>query len=381
MSDTEQKKPSLERLLLIQMLYSFVVAAMAVIVPLYLLEQKVDITWIGLILSIGPISFMVIRVTFASMADEIGTKAIAAIYSASNIISILLYLLIASPVGFAFATLAEGVRASGFWAIARTEMFEANGTHDPGKSLAHFSNMRQLADGLGRLMIGFVLTYLAFQGAFLLMLFFSLILVVLTLTNNERQNGKIHIGADTFKHIFKERPKEFWYSSFLQLLIWLPINMLIVFLIPIYLSSSLRMGYYEVGMLLAVFSLANAVFGILFMRLNFSKWILLFFTALSAPALVLFPLMPGLSLPLLFVLAIGGGCGIIMGEYMLLNRVYHSPDVSTDIGVIYAPLKIAEFLFLSLGGFAIMQFGFAPLFFVLAVSITLFVLLGRNGFR
>lgn len=172
----------MRKLLLVNVLYSFIVACLAVIVPLYLLEQKVDIALIGLILSAGPLSFLVIRILFATMADEIGTKTIAIIYSISNLAAIGLYALVISPLGFAAATVAEAVRASAFWAIARTEVIQRSGNGDAGHMLAHFSNMRQLADGIGRLCIGFILAALAFQGSFILFFVISAALLLLVLS-------------------------------------------------------------------------------------------------------------------------------------------------------------------------------------------------------
>jgi hypothetical protein len=92
---------------------------------------------------------------------------------------------------------------------------------------------------------------------------------------------------------------------------------------------------------------------------------------------VLFPLTGKDGLLLLSILAIGTGCTNIVGEYILVDQVFRSKDVNTDIGVLYAPLKVVEFLFLSLGGFAIANFGFTPLFFVLALSLALFVVFAR----
>lgn len=369
--------PSLQRLLLIHMLYSFVVAAMALMVPLYLLEQKVDVALIGIILSFGPLSFMVIRVLFASMADEIGTKAIATVHSASNLAAILLYMFVISPLGFAAATLAEGVRASGFWAISRAEIFEVDGDIDHRRALARFSNMRQLADGLGRLAIGFALTFIAFQGAFAFMLVLSTVLFYLVITNKEKSTGRMHVDKNTFGRIFQGRPPTFWHAALLQLLLWLPYNMLSGFLLPLYLISVLGMGYHDAGILLACLSIATAVFALIFMRLGFSKKNLLLLSMVSVPALVLFPAAGSPGLALLVVLAIGTGCTNIVGEYILVDQICRSKNVNTDIGVLYAPLKMVEFFFLSMGGFVIAQYGFTPLFAVLALSLGLFVVLAK----
>ncbi|MFH0737244.1 MAG: MFS transporter [Candidatus Micrarchaeota archaeon] len=380
MEEQERKTSDsgLNRLLAAHMLYSFVAAALAVLVPLYLLEMDVDVAWIGVILSLGPISFMVVRITLASMADDIGTKAIAAFYSISNLFAIAIYLLFIAPLTFAIATFAEGIRASGFWAIARTEVFEFNGDHNPGETLARFSNMRQLADGLGRLCVGLLIAFVAFQGALIFLLALSVALLILALTSKERSIGGMKVDSHLIKRIFKPRPASFWYSTILQLLIWLPYNMLFGFLLPLYLTSTLKMGYAEVGLTLAVLSIATAGFALLFVKLDLSKNALLALTAFSVPALVAFPLLGSAGLALLAVIAIGIGCVNIIGEYILVDQVYRSKDVSTDIGVLYAPLKIAEFFFLLLGGMVIGTSGYAPLFFVSALSIGLFVALGRS---
>jgi MFS family permease len=374
---TRPDGPSINRLIAVHMLYTFIVAALAVMVPLYLLEQNVDMAWIGIILSVGPLSFMVIRILLASMADEIGTKSIAVFYSVSNILAVLLYLLVASPLGFAFATLSEGVRASGFWAISRAEVFDANGRENLGNVLARFSNMRQLADGLGRLAIGFMLAYLAFHGAFGLLLVFSLVLSALVMTSREKNTGNLHVDGNNMKRIFQKRPPTFWYAAILQLFVWLPYNMLSGFLIPLYLIKNLGMGYQEVGITLALLSIATAAFALILMRFGLSKRTLFLLTLLSIPALVFLPFMGKDGLLLLALLAIGTGATNIVGEYILVDQVYRSKDINTDIGVLYAPLKIAEFAFLSTGGLVIANFGFTPLFFVLATSVALFVIFGR----
>jgi MFS family permease len=365
----------MKKLLALNMLYAFIVACLAVMVPLYLIEQKVDLAVIGLILAIGPLTFLVIRVLFATIADEIGTKTIAFIYSTSNLVAIAIYALVASPLGFAAANLAEGVRASGFWAITRTEVLQRNGHGDAGRILAHFSNMRQLADGAGRLFIGFMLAWLAFQGAFMLFFALSLILFILVFSVERGKIQHPHVGISNIQRIFKPRPKTFWQAAILQALVWLPYNMVIGFLIPIYFVASLGLSYMETGGLLAILSLAEGGSAVLSMRWHLHKGTLLLLTFLAVPAMALLPFAGANVLPLLLVISLSMGASSIIAEYILADQIYRSRDVSTDIGMLYAPLKVAEFAFLSLGGLVIMQFGYAPLFLVCALSIGLFALL------
>ncbi len=382
MSEEENRtitdRGGLHKLLITHMLYMFIASAMGVLVPLYMLEMHVDIALIGIILSLGPLTFTVFRLLFAGIADDVGTKTISLIYSITNIVALEFYMLLITPLGFVAATLAEGLRTSGFWAIARTDVLAGDRIPEPGRVLAHFSNMRQLADGMGRLAVGFVLALFAFSGSLAILLVCSLGLVLLILASTERGRVGFRVGASTLHHIFKKRPDSFWNASLLQLLIWLPYNMLQAFLIPLYLISDLKLDYYEVGIILAMLSLATAGISILLMRLRLSNRALLSLTLISVPALILIPILGKAGLVLLILVAISFGCSNIVGEYILVEAVRKSKDVSSDIGVLYIPLKMAEVLFLSLGGLVIATAGFSPLFFCLAASIGLFVFLGRD---
>lgn len=361
------------------MLYTFIASAMAVLVPLYLLAQNVDVTWIGIILSLGPLSFMVIRISLASIADEIGTRAIAVLYGASNLASLALYLLVLNPIGFALATLAEGVRNSGFWAVARTEVFLAAGPMDPGAALARFSNMRQLADGAGRLAVGVLLAFIAFQGTIAFFLTVSVALLALISSRKGRSGTRMHLGKANIQKIFHQRPKTFWHATFLQLFVWLTYNMLIGFLLPLYLSYQLGYSYQDTSFLIAFLSILSAVSALIFVRLHISQRDLLLLTFIAGPVLLAFPFFGKDVIPLIALLSLGIGSANIVAEYILVDQVYRSKSVSTDIGVLYAPLKVSEFAFLSLGGAVISGWGFFPLFLVLAVSISLFVIFGRSA--
>jgi len=366
-----------KNLLLTNMLFSFIAAAMAVMVPLYLLEKNVDITYIGILLSLGPLSFMIVRIFLAGVADEVGTKLIGILYSIASLLSILLYAVFPSAAGLAAGNLSEGVRNSGFWAISRTETFSVT-DRNPGRTFAYFSGMRQLADGAGRLAVGFLLAYLAFQGSFALFFCLSLLLFALIIMNENKTGGHSFGRRSMRERIFKQRPPTFWYAAALQLFAWLAYNMLLSFLVPVYLISSLKMGYLETGGMIALLSLAIAASTLLTMRWNFKKSTLTLLAIPMVPALLVFPFVGTNVVPLLLIISVGIGCNAIIAEYVLVDQVFRSKDVSTDIGVLYVPNKICEFLFLSLGGLVISRFGYAPLFFILALSVALFVVLARK---
>ncbi len=384
MEDTPANE--LNRLLAVNMLYSAIVAALTVVVPLYLINQKIDLATIGLILSIGPLSFMLTRIFFASTADQIGTKVITVLHSLSNLAAIILYLVSSTVLGFSLATFAESIRTSAFWAVARTEIL-AETTHDNGTSshtLAFFSGMRQLADAIGRLAIGFVLAYFAFQNAFLCILVLSIALLVLTLISKDHKpkianhaSNLAEMEGGVLKRIFRKRPITFVHASILLALIALPSNILFGYLIPVYSHSFLGLGYSEIGILIAIFSLVVAVSTIIATRLDLSRGVLLSATLLSVPMFIIWPHVGASMFITLILVAISIGFSNVLSEYILLDQIYRSKEVSTDIGTLYVLLKVIEFLYLASSGFIIAAYGYAPLFYLLAACMLLFTILSK----
>ena len=84
---------------------------------------------------------------------------------------------------------------------------------------------------------------------------------------------------------------------------------------------------------------------------------------------------------LVIVLAMGNGESMIVAEYILADSVKESEEISTDIGLIYMPLRLAEFIFLFCAGFIIAGFGYAPLFIVCAACVGFFIIFARKYFK
>jgi MFS family permease len=204
------KDKSLKRLLIVNFLYSFLAAAMAVLVPLYLIDNEFDLTQIGILLAIAPLTFAILRINFASIADEFGTKLIDILYSVSGLLSIAIYVASSTVFAIAIAILGESIRTSAFWAVVRTEIIY--GTNNPKGALAFFSGIRQFADAFGRIAIGFILAVFAFQNSFLLLGLISLILLYLafsSIDNKHKPIQSINYGRDIFKKIGYPHPATF----------------------------------------------------------------------------------------------------------------------------------------------------------------------------
>lgn len=348
-------------------------SSLAFLVPLYMLDSGVSIEYAGFLVALGPLTFGVLRVVFASMADEVGTWSVNLLCSLSSAASVLIYLLWPASPGFFLAGIAGGVHSSAFWAVVRTDPLNSHPS-DPAKALATLAVVRQLVDGIARLSIGVMLTCLAFQGTFGLMLALAVAFGALLFLSPPKIS--VPAPAPVLKHIFHRRPATFWQASAILTLLWLSINTLPGFLLPVYLVKGVGMSYEQAGFLLAMFSLATAALAVLSMRWNMDKQALSLAVGLSAPALVAIPFLPLYLLPLLLVVAFSSGCANIITEYILADQVYRSKNPSTDIGAIFVPLKLAEFLLLSASGFMIASFGFGSVFAACALFLAIFSVAG-----
>ncbi len=372
---------TLSRLLSVNLLYSFIAAALSVMVPLYLVEREIDIASIGITLSVIPLTFMIMRVFFASIADGVGTRIIAFIYGIANLLAISIYGFTNTSLGFVAGTMMEGVRNSGFWAISRTEVVFQNGKKSAGKVLAYFGGIRQLADGFGRLSVGFLIAALAFGNTFLLLGALSFMMLMLIVSLNQWKLGEFVIDKKTLKRIFSNRPRSFWFNAFGLTSISITSNMLLQFLLPLYSRSFLGLTFEETGTLVAVFSLLSGAMMMVFLWKKISAKPLIALAAIMIPVLLLVPFAGDLIFFLVIILAIGNGASMIVAEYILADSVKDSGEISTDIGLIYMPLRLSEFIFLFCAGFIIAGFGYAPLFIICAACVAFFIIFARKYFK
>lgn len=132
--------------------------------------------------------------------------------------------------------------------------------------------------------------------------------------------------------------------------------------------------------MIAMLSIAIAIFSFVSMRWNLGRDKLLLSTLAAVLGLLLIPFFGQDVLMLLLLVAIGLGCNNVIAEYILMDQVIRSKDISTDIGVLNTPLRLGEVVFLSLGGVAINLFGFASVFIACAVLLLGFVVLALRGF-
>jgi MFS family permease len=374
-------RETLKKLLLVDMLYAFIAAALAVMVPIYMVEMDIDVAKIGMILSLIPLAFMLMRIVFAAVADQVGTKSVEILESIAATTAIIIYALSRSAQAFAIAQFGEGVRDAGFWATARTDILDINGKKHLADVFALLIGIRQFADGLGRLAVGVMLVFFSFSQSFEFLFVLSLLMLVLVFTINKNPFKGFPSSRLLLKRVFRRRPHLFWHHAWGIALQQAAPSALISFLLPVYLVAGLGMSPLETSVLMAVFALVLAIANILAIKLRMSSTAKVFTVMVMVPAYVLLPLFGSNVLFPLVLLAIGTGCGNVLTEKLVSRDVRRSRNVSTEVGVIYFPFMALQFVLILLGGIAVELFGYTNVFHFFALITLYYVLYAVYAFR
>lgn len=365
------------RLDVINTIYTLTVSILAILLPLYLIDQNVSLNDIGIILSLSPLIFLIFRVLFASIADTIGTRKISLFYSCMSLLSIAIYSFSTAPLFFGLGTVVEGLRASGFWSVIRTESISESKSKNKSSILIHYANLRAIVEGLGRLFGGFIIAFFGFSNTFVFLAFLSVLIFFLNFSNNH-QNHQSLLKTPFHKKIFEKRSNHFWNLSFLQILVWLPFNLLAGFALPLYLKLELNYSIEQTGFFVAFFLTFIGFVSIFSRKFNLTLHTLYQLSFLVAIGFLLFFFSN--SNPILPILVIGFGLGAsnVLAEHLLSENMRNSSEISTDVALTFAPLKLVEFVIIFFSGFMISSFGFSPIFLICIASILLFLYFSKK---
>ncbi|MEM4272221.1 MAG: MFS transporter [Candidatus Bilamarchaeaceae archaeon] len=147
----------------------FKYGALTLALPLYLLSRGVNIGEIGLVFSLLPLAFVLIRVVASVFADVVGVKILFMTSMAFEALASLIYSYATAPIHFAIGKLAEGSDEACFWAVDRTAIIAR--AHEI-KYLSIMGTVREFGGAIGILAAGFIITQFSFG-----FLFWSLIVM------------------------------------------------------------------------------------------------------------------------------------------------------------------------------------------------------------
>ncbi len=354
----------MKRVNVITFINYFVSGAVTLLIPLLLLARNVSLAEIGIVLSVMPLVFLVARMIFAAIADYIGWSHVFLLINwPTTVASVAIYYFASSLPIFVAGKFVEGLRESSYWAVSRTAIIHLSPKRE-GNEATKNNAVIWLATAIGAFAAGVGIFYIGFSSTlgFLVLASLSVGLPAVLLWKSSRQ-----IPLPKTKKVFasldpRGRSRMFWLVSIALMFNSLAIYPLTTLLLPVFMDQKLAYSYIEIGAMFMLYNLvsAAATFFSLKAPLNFRRAATLTTASLSASALLAFS---GFFFPaVLIALAVVRGYGIGFFEHAIIKVAKDSQALSVDIGLLHAPMRIAEFSSVLAAGFLAQSFGYAPIF-------------------
>jgi predicted MFS family arabinose efflux permease len=373
----------MKRILAITFLNFFISGGLTLAIPLLLLERNVDLIEIGLVISILPIVFLLVRLLMALVADLKGWNRFYLLLNCpSSLLSTFIYFIASSTPMFLIGKIAEAVKESSYWAVNRTAIFSLSPKREE-KEATRNTAVLFLSTAIGSAAAGLGISYFGFSftlGVFVVAA--GIIGVPAALLWKTRKQHFKPKNAKT-RGLINPRNygRRFWFVSITLLFFSLAYYPLLNLLLPVFMAQQLGYNYVTIGIAYMLFNViaSTIIFGTLRFSLGAKRVILQSGIALFASVLLAYSNFYFLGLFL--ALAVAEGLGMGFFESIIAKATKSKPSVSVDIGLLHVPMRIAEFTSLLYAGFVAQSIGYAPVFVSSGIFFAIFSVLALYFLR
>jgi MFS family permease len=161
----------MKRILAITFLNFFVSGGLTLTIPLLLLERNVELAEIGIVLSVLPLVFMVVRLFLAALADLVGWARFYLLLNwPGTLFSTLIYFIAASTPAFLLGKIVEAVKESSYWAVNRTAIFSLSHKKEEKEATKNIAVL-SLSTAIGSAVSGIGIAYLGFSFTLSVLIF------------------------------------------------------------------------------------------------------------------------------------------------------------------------------------------------------------------
>ena len=354
-----------------------IAGALTLLIPLLLLANNVNLSEIGIVLSVLPLVFLVARLLFAAVADQIGWSHIFLLANwPATIIATLIYYFATSLPFFFAGRVVEGLRESSYWAVNRTAIFQLS-PHQEGHGATKNDAIIWLATAVGSAAAGAGIAYAGFSWTLMLLTFVSATLGIpaAMLWKTGRKKSKLNIGKLVGSLNPRGKGRVFWLVSVTVMFNSLATYPIITLLLPVFMDQQLGYSYLIIGLFFMIYSLIVSFIAFLSLKtpLNRKRAALQSVVALIASALLA---NSGFWFPAcLFGLAFVRGLSLGFFEHVVAKVTKDSKNVSVDIGLLHAPMRLAEFASVLAAGFIAQAIGYESVFIATGVFFAIFSLM------
>lgn len=353
----------MRKLTAINFLDTFIASALAVLVPLLLLARDVQVSEIGLVLSALPLVFLFARLLFSAIADQAGFRSFFIVDWLAQAFSVLIYLFAATPIGFIFGKVAEGVRASAFWAVNRTAIFYYAEGRETRAAMKLYA-IRTAGAAIATALVGVLAAFFGLQYALIFLLGIVLLQGFPTFTMKPYPKARFSMRKTLSLLLPFGKSRRFWLTAATLALYPLATYSIFYLIAPVYMRLNLGMGYDTIGYVVAAYYLLSAVSASLAMRyrIPFGRLAMLQALLFAAGCVLIALTNASLFIPLFLLLSLGDGLSGMQFEAVIAKETKGKPTVSTDIGFLHIPYRAAEFVSVIFAGFVFQYLGYSVVF-------------------
>lgn len=354
----------MKRILAITFLNFFISGGLTLAIPLLLLDRNVDLVEIGVVISVLPIVFMVVRLLMAVIADSRGWNRFYILLNWPwSVLSTFVYFIASSTPMFLLGKFLEALKESSYWAVSRTAIFSLSPKREEKAATRNIAVLL-LSTAVGSAVAGFGIASFGFSFTFSILIVAAGFIAIpaALLWKIPKQNFKSSTLRFGELINLRRRGKMFWLVSITSVFFSLAFFPLSNLLLPVFMVQEIGYDYLTVGIayMLYNFIASIVILGTLRFSLGIRRVILqssiaLFATFLLASSNYYF-FAPFLAL------AVAEGLGWIFYESIIAKATKDKPNVSVDIGLLIVPLRFAEFGSVLYAGLIAQNIGYAPVF-------------------
>ena len=373
----------MKRIMAITFLNYFVSGGLTLAIPLLLLERNVDLAEIGIVLSVLPLVFMVVRLFLAAFADLVGWARFYLLLNwPGTLFSTLIYFIATSTPVFLLGKIVEAVKESSYWAVNRTAIFSLSPKQEEKEATRNIAVL-WLSTALGSAVSGIGITYMGFSFTLGVLIFASAIIGIpaAMLWQTRRQSSRPRIPRALSLLDPRGKGRTFWFVSFTSAFFRLAQYPLVVLLLPVFMAQQLGYSYIAIGIVTMLYNAIGsfAALTTLKMPLGVRRVVIQSLIALFAGFLL--ANSGSYFLALFLALALAHGLGIGFYESTIAKATKNRPSVSFDIGLLVIPLRLAEFGSVLFAGFVVQSLGYLPMFVFSGFFFTAFSVLSLYVLR
>ena len=364
----------MRRVMAISFLNNFVSGALTLLIPLLLLDNDVDLAQIGLVLSVLPLVFLIVRLLLAAFADRVGWSHIFLLVNwPANVFSTLIYYFAASLPGFLAGKVMEGFRDASYWAVNRTAIFNLAPNHREREATKN-NAIIWLATAVGSAAAGLGIAYFGFSPTILFLMVASLAIGIPASMLWKAGRNSRNPETQPVLSLLSPRGKgrTFWWVSIALMFNGLATYPLMTLLLPAFMDQQMGYSYSTIGLLFMFYNVIASVttFVTLKAPLTVRRAVIQSTIALVSSV---FLAASGMLFPAFFLaLAFVRGFSVAFFEYNVAKVVKNSKNVSADIGWLHVPMRLSEFLSVLMAGYLAQTLGYAPVFAATGVFFVVF---------